>query len=221
MSQGSSGVESRLEGRSPDRTRSADFVGRRRASARTTQYAALYARACSRIPRRSGRARRPTSSFARRSRSSRSGRTLRRRARAKFFLGATLNLTESCPDRHLATATRTRAALVWEGEPGDVRTAYVLRSVPRGRAALRALADLGVKPGDRVAIYMGMVPEAVVAMLGARASVHSTPSCSVAGSGGAPRRINDLGAGSCSSRRTARGAAATSSRSRRWPTPRS
>jgi len=42
--------------------------------------------------------------------------------KAKFFVGATLNLTESCLDRHLATENRTKAAIIWEGEPGDVRT---------------------------------------------------------------------------------------------------
>ncbi len=84
---------------------------------------------------------------------------------AKFFVGAKLNITESCLDRHLRTATRTRAAIVWEGEPGEVRTLTYFelhREVVRLAAAL---ADLGVSPGDRVAIYMGMVPEAAVAML--------------------------------------------------------
>jgi len=85
--------------------------------------------------------------------------------RAKFFVGAKLNVSESCLDRHLSTDVRTRAALVWEGEPGDVRTLTYFelhREVVRFSAAL---ADLGVKPGDRVAIYMGMVPEAAIAML--------------------------------------------------------
>src|SRR3954462_5157662 len=85
--------------------------------------------------------------------------------RAKFFVGATLNITESCLDRHLKTSARTRAAIVWEGEPGDVRTMTYFelhREVVRLSAAL---TDLGVKPGDRVAIYMGMVPETAVAML--------------------------------------------------------
>mgnify|MGYP001027101402 CR=1 FL=1 len=85
--------------------------------------------------------------------------------KAKFFSGATLNVTESCLDRHLATDVRTRAAVVWEGEPGDVRTLTYFelhREVVRLAAAL---TDLGVKKGDRVAIYMGMVPETVVAML--------------------------------------------------------
>src|SRR5690606_34148221 len=79
--------------------------------------------------------------------------------KAKFFAGATLNITESCLDRHLSTDVRTRAAIVWEGEPGDDRTLTYFelhREVVRLAAAL---TDLGVKQGDRVAIYMGMVPE--------------------------------------------------------------
>jgi acetyl-CoA synthetase len=85
--------------------------------------------------------------------------------KAKFFLGGTLNVTESCLDRHVATAHRTKAAIIWEGEPGEVRTLTYFelhREVVRMAAAL---TDLGVKAGDRVAIYMGMVPEAAVAML--------------------------------------------------------
>ncbi len=84
---------------------------------------------------------------------------------AKFFAGATLNVTESCLDRHLVTGARNRAAIVWEGEPGEVRTLTYFelhREVVRLAAAL---TDLGVKAGDRVAIYMGMVPEAAIAML--------------------------------------------------------
>ena len=84
---------------------------------------------------------------------------------AKFFVGATLNLTESCLDRHLATDVRNRAAIIWEGEPGETRTLTYFelhREVVRLTAAL---ADHGVRAGDRVAIYMGMVPEAIVAML--------------------------------------------------------
>ncbi len=85
--------------------------------------------------------------------------------KAKFFVGAELNVTETCLDRHLTTPARTRAAIVWEGEPGDVRTLTYFelhREVVRLAAAL---ADLGVKAGDRVAIYMGMIPEAAIAML--------------------------------------------------------
>jgi acetyl-CoA synthetase len=115
--------------------------------------------------------------------------------RAKFFVGATLNVTESCLDRHLKTAARTRAALVFEGEPGDVRTLTYFelhRDVVRLTAAL---ADLGVKKGDRVAIYMGMVPETVVGML-ACARLGATHSVIFGGfSADALReRINDCGA---------------------------
>ncbi len=84
---------------------------------------------------------------------------------AEFFVGAKLNVSESCLDRHLTGARRTKAAIVWEGEPGETRTLTYFelhREVVRFAAAL---LDLGVEPGDRVAIYMGMVPEAAVAML--------------------------------------------------------
>ena len=84
---------------------------------------------------------------------------------AKWFQGGTINLAYNCLDRHLGTATRNKAALIWEGEPGDVRvlTYYQLhREVCR---CANALSKLGVGAGDRVGIYMGMVPEAVIAML--------------------------------------------------------
>ncbi|MBX3189431.1 MAG: acetate--CoA ligase [Labilithrix sp.] len=114
---------------------------------------------------------------------------------AKFFVGATLNITESCLDRHLGTSARTRAAIVWEGEPGDVRTLTYFelhREVVRLSAAL---TDLGVKPGDRVAIYMGMVPETAVAML-ACARIGATHSVIFGGfsSDALRERINDCGA---------------------------
>jgi acetyl-CoA synthetase len=115
--------------------------------------------------------------------------------RAKFFVDAKLNVTESCLDRHLATSRRTKAALVWEGEPGDTRTMTYFelhREVVRTAAAL---ADLGVAAGDRVAIYMGMVPETVIAML-ACARIGAPHSVVFGGfSSDALRdRINDCGA---------------------------
>src|SRR5580704_2582817 len=115
--------------------------------------------------------------------------------KAKFFVEARLNVSESCLDRHLTTGRRTKAAIVWEGEPGEVRTLTYLalhREVVRAAAAL---ADLGVSPGDRVAIYMSMVPEAVVAML-ACARLGAPHSVVFGGfSSDALRdRINDLGA---------------------------
>jgi acetyl-CoA synthetase len=116
-------------------------------------------------------------------------------ARARFFVGAKLNVSESCLDRHLSTPRRNKAAIVWEGEPGDQRwlTYFELhRQVVRAAAAL---GDLGVGPGDRVAIYMGMVPEAIVAML-ACARVGAVHSVVFGGfSADALRdRINDCGA---------------------------
>ncbi len=84
---------------------------------------------------------------------------------AKFFKGATLNVTESCLDRHLTTGARNKAALVWEGEPGEVRTLTYFDLHREVVKLAAALADLGVKAGDRVAIYLGMVPEAAIGML--------------------------------------------------------
>ena len=115
--------------------------------------------------------------------------------KAKFFVGAKLNITESCLDRHLATERRTKAAIVWEGEPGDVRTLTYFELHREVVKMTAALADLGVVAGDRVAIYMGMLPETVVAML-ACARLGATHSVVFGGfSSEALRdRINDCGA---------------------------
>jgi acetyl-CoA synthetase len=84
---------------------------------------------------------------------------------AKWFEGATLNITESCLDRHLGTARRNKAAIVWEGEMGETRT-LTYSELHRETVLLAdALQRHGITSGDRVAIYMGMVPEVVVAML--------------------------------------------------------
>jgi acetyl-CoA synthetase len=114
---------------------------------------------------------------------------------AKFFVGAKLNLTESCLDRHLTTAARTRAAIVWEGEPGDTRTLTYFELHREVMRMAAALTDLGVHAGDRVAIYMGMIPEAAVAML-ACARIGATHTVVFGGfSADALRdRINDCGA---------------------------
>ncbi|HVE11919.1 MAG TPA: acetate--CoA ligase [Elusimicrobiota bacterium] len=84
---------------------------------------------------------------------------------AKWFVGGRLNVSENCLDRHLGGPRRNKAAIIWEGEPGEVRTityAQLHREVCRFANALKAL---GARPGDRVAIYMPLVPEAAVAML--------------------------------------------------------
>lgn len=82
----------------------------------------------------------------------------------KWFAGGTLNVSVNCVDRHLATR-RDKAAIVWEGEPGDRRRlTYGELSVEVNRCA-NALRTLGVRRGDRVAIYLPLVPEAAIAML--------------------------------------------------------
>ena len=85
---------------------------------------------------------------------------------AKWFPGGRLNASYNCLDRHVSSARRQKAALVWEGEPGDTRTyTYwdLYREVCRFANVLKD--DLGVRRGDRVAIYLPMIPEAVIAML--------------------------------------------------------
>ena len=83
----------------------------------------------------------------------------------KWFVGGKLNITYNCIDRHLSSWRRNKAAIIWEGEPGDqaVLTYYDLyREVSKFANALKGL---GVKKGDRVTLYMGMVPELAIAML--------------------------------------------------------
>lgn len=84
---------------------------------------------------------------------------------AKWFVGGKLNAAYNCLDRHLTGARRTKAALIWEGEPGDTRT-YTYWDLHRevGKFA-NVLKSLGVTKGDRVGIYLPMIPEAVIAML--------------------------------------------------------
>jgi len=84
---------------------------------------------------------------------------------AKWFLDGKLNASANCLDRHVTAGRGDRVALIWEGEPGEVRRityAQLLDDV--GRFA-NVLKSLGVKKGDRVAIYLPMVPEVAVAML--------------------------------------------------------
>jgi acetyl-CoA synthetase len=84
---------------------------------------------------------------------------------ARWFSGGQLNVATNCVDRHLRGPRRNKAALIWEGEPGDRRTlTYWELAREVGRAA-NALRRLGVTKGDRVAIYLPMVPEAAIAML--------------------------------------------------------
>ncbi len=83
---------------------------------------------------------------------------------AKWFVGGTLNASANCLDRHLA-ARGDKPAVIWEGEPGDVRTFTYRELHAEVSKFANVLKSLGVQLGDRVAIYMPLVPEAIVAML--------------------------------------------------------
>jgi acetyl-CoA synthetase len=84
---------------------------------------------------------------------------------AKWFRGGTLNLSENCLDRHVKTWRKNKAALVWEGEPGETRVLTYFELLQEVCRFANVLKSLGVAKGDRVGIYMPMIPEAAVAML--------------------------------------------------------
>src|SRR2546430_1676018 len=78
---------------------------------------------------------------------------------AKWFVGGKINVSYNCLDRHLTTARKNKAAIIWEGEPGDSR---VLRYQDLHRETCKfanVLKKLGIQAGDRVTIYMPLVPE--------------------------------------------------------------
>ena len=83
----------------------------------------------------------------------------------KWFTGGKINVSHNCLDRHLETERRNKAALIWEGEPGDTR---VLRYQDLHREVCKfanVMKTLGVESGDRVTLYMPMIPELAIAML--------------------------------------------------------
>jgi acetyl-CoA synthetase len=84
---------------------------------------------------------------------------------AEWFVGGKLNASVNCVDRHVRTARRNKAAIVWEGEPGDRRTLTYWDLLREVSAFANVLKSLGVKKGDRVALYLPMVPELAIAML--------------------------------------------------------
>jgi acetyl-CoA synthetase len=85
--------------------------------------------------------------------------------RAKWFVGGKLNASANCLDRHLGGPRRNKAALVWEGEPGDQRTLTYRDLYIEVCKFANVLKSLGVKKGDRVTLYLPMIPELPVAML--------------------------------------------------------
>src|SRR5258706_1655482 len=84
---------------------------------------------------------------------------------AKWFVGGQINLSYNCLDRHVQTARKSKAALIWESEPGEVRTYTYQQLLKEVQKFANGLNSLGVRKGDRVAIYMGMTPELPIAML--------------------------------------------------------
>jgi len=94
---------------------------------------------------------------------------------AKWFVGGTLNLSENCLDRHVAAGRGGKTAILWEGEPGETRAVSYAELLAEVKRFANVLRGLGVAKGDRVGIYMPMIPEAAVAMLGCAriGAVHS------------------------------------------------
>src|ERR1700689_2949869 len=84
---------------------------------------------------------------------------------AKWFVGGQINLSYNCLDRHVNSPRKNKAAIIWESEPGEIRT-YTYQQLHREvQKFANVLKSLGVKKGDRIAIYMGMTPELPIAML--------------------------------------------------------
>ncbi len=84
---------------------------------------------------------------------------------AQWFVGGKLNAAYNCVDRHVLNGKRNKAAIIWEGEPGDRRVLTYWDLYRQVNKLACGMKGMGVKKGDRVAIYMPMIPEAVIAML--------------------------------------------------------
>ena len=84
---------------------------------------------------------------------------------AKWFEGGQINLAYNCLDRHVESGRANKTALLWEGEPGDLRTLTYAQLLTEVKKFSNVLLGLGIKKGDRIAIYMGMTPELPIAML--------------------------------------------------------
>jgi len=84
---------------------------------------------------------------------------------AKWFVGGKLNLCYNCVDRHVENGRADKTAILWEGEPGEIRRLTYRELLADVQRFANALKGLGIKKGDRVAVYMGMTPELAVAVL--------------------------------------------------------
>jgi acetyl-CoA synthetase len=111
---------------------------------------------------------------------------------AEWFGGGKINLSYNCLDRHLSTWRRNKAALIWEGEPGDTRTYTYQQLHTEVSKFANVLKHAGIERGDRVALYMPLVPELAIAML-ACARIGATHSVVFGGfsSSALVDRIND------------------------------
>jgi acetyl-CoA synthetase len=85
--------------------------------------------------------------------------------RARWFVGGKLNASVNCLDRHIGTSVGNKAAILWEGEPGEERTLTYAQLFRETCKFANVLKDFGVKKGDRVTLYMPLVPELAIAML--------------------------------------------------------
>ncbi|MFN0121818.1 MAG: acetyl-coenzyme A synthetase N-terminal domain-containing protein, partial [Blastocatellia bacterium] len=84
---------------------------------------------------------------------------------AKWFGGGTTNVAYNCLDRHLSTWRKNKAAIIWEGEPGEQRTLTYLQLHHEVCKFANVLKKMGAQSGDRVALYMPLIPELAIAML--------------------------------------------------------
>jgi acetyl-CoA synthetase len=84
---------------------------------------------------------------------------------AEWFAGGRINISYNCLDRHLSTWRRNKAALIWEGEPGDTRTLTYQQLHAEVCRFANVLKRVGVEKGDRVALYMPLIPELAISML--------------------------------------------------------
>ena len=111
---------------------------------------------------------------------------------AEWFGGGKINISYNCLDRHLATWRRNKAALIWEGEPGDTRTYTYQQLHTEVSKFANVLKHAGIKCGDRVALYMPLIPELAISML-ACARIGATHSVVFGGfsSSALVDRIND------------------------------
>ena len=84
---------------------------------------------------------------------------------AKWFVGGKINISYNCLDRHVLNGKRDKTAILWEGEPGEVRKLSYAELLTEVQKFANALKSLGIRKGDRVAVYMGMTPELAIAIL--------------------------------------------------------